>query len=75
MEEMEKIRLNFTYPAPFLLGDVEIIQDEERSEVLVRCNVTGLSTVSQVAVVVLVVMRRVLHLVEDNAGGGHAGPL
>ena len=36
---------------------------------------TGLSTVSQVAVVVLVVMRRVLHLVEDDAGGGDAGPL
>ena len=35
----------------------------------------GLSAVSEVAVVVLVVMRGVLHLVEDDAGGGHAGSL
>ena len=31
--------------------------------------------VGQVAVVVLVVVGRVLHLVQDDAGGRHAGPL
>ena len=31
--------------------------------------------VTEVAVVVLVVVRGVLHLVQDDAGGRHAGPL
>ena len=31
--------------------------------------------VTEVAVVVLVVVRGVLHLVEDDAGGGHTGSL
>ena len=59
---------------------MEIIQDEERLYTLVRnelaeLNLTG--TVAEVAVdvVVRVVVRRVLHLVEDDAGGGDAGSL
>lgn len=63
---------SLTYPTSFLLCNVEIIEDKEGSQLEAACAVVSLVTM---VVRVHIVMRRVLELMDDDAGGGHAGPL
>ena len=69
MISLYMVAVNITYPAPLLLRHVEVVEDSEGSEDDV---VDGGAVVAAVAVVVLDVLRAVLQLVQDDAGGGNA---
>ena len=79
--DQPRVTSNVTYPAALLLSDVEIIEEQERSEVWLGLETAGVGCVgtvvvmSVVTVVTVVVMLRVLELVEDDAGGGDTRPL
>ena len=76
MAEVQSLLSVLTYPAPFLLGDVEVVEEKERSEVWLRLEEAGVhvvgavGVVDMVRVVTVVVVGGVLQLVQDDAGGG-----
>ena len=81
MAEVQSLLSVLTYPAPFLLRDVEVVEEKERSEVWLGLEEAGVyvvgavGVVHMVRVVTVVVVGGVLQLVKDDAGGGDTRPL